>query len=132
MGQIDLPQYTGHEHPDAFEWAEIAASNFSASRKHVETLEMQLAAQAETIDKLQSQLDSIVNAKAEHEGVLLHKFAELVNSKKAKVREQQRLLSTGRLDPDAGKCFTPAVFTFDARPYPITALHFLSPHANLL
>ncbi|TLD32067.1 hypothetical protein E2P81_ATG07557 [Venturia nashicola] len=101
LGQIDLPVYTGREQPDAFEWAEIAAKNSNDLRQHVETLETQLAAQAETIDKLQSQLDSIVNAKSEHEGVLLHKFAQLINSKKVKIRDQQRLLGTAKLDPDA-------------------------------
>jgi hypothetical protein len=67
----------------------------------VESLETRLAAQTETISKLQSKLDSIVQAKAEHEGLLLHKFAELINSKKAKIRDQQRLLATAKVDPDA-------------------------------
>lgn len=107
LGQIDLLQYTGQEQPDAFIWAEIAANNFTESRKHVKDLETQLATRAETIDKLQSQLDSIVNAKDKHEGVLLHKFTELINSKKVKIRDQQRLLGTAKVDPDAGKCFTP-------------------------
>lgn len=118
LGQIHLPVYTGREELDAFVWAEIAAKNFNDSREHVETLETQLAAQAETIDKLQSQLDSLVNAKAEHEGVLLHKFADLINSKKVKIRDQQRLLATAQLDPDAGKHYTleyiSAVFNLDS------------------
>lgn len=134
LGQIDLSQYTGQEQPDAFVWAEIAANNFTESRKHVEDLETQLATQAEIIDKLQSQLDSIVNAKDKHEGVLLHKFTELINSKKVKIRGQQRLLGTAKVDPDAGKCFTPGcipdVFNFDSRdsfPYPIQLFN-LYPH----
>jgi hypothetical protein len=67
----------------------------------VENLETQLAAQTATISTLQSQLDGIVQAKAEHEGLLLHKFAELINSKKVKIREQQRLLGTAQVDPNA-------------------------------
>ncbi|KAE9984568.1 hypothetical protein EG327_004981 [Venturia inaequalis] len=108
LGQVDLPVYTGLEQPDAFEWAEIAAKNFDDSRRHIETIEAQLATQAETIGKLQSQLDSIVNAKAEHEGVLLHKFTELINSKKVKIRDQQRVLGTAKLDPDAVARIAPA------------------------
>lgn len=117
LGQVDLPVYTGLEQPDAFEWAEIAAKNFDDSRHHIETIEAQLATQAETIGKLQSQLDSIVNAKAEHEGVLLHKFTELINSKKVKIRDQQRVLGTAKIDPDAGE-----YYEYRYIPYPLSSI----------
>lgn len=137
LGQIDLPEFIAPREEDeinAYEWAETAARNFDDSRQHVENLETQLATQTETILKLQSQLDSIVQAKVEQEGILLHKFTELINSKKVKIRDQQRLLGTAKVDPDACEYYipryTPAAFNFNTRasfPYPIR-LCTLSPH----
>jgi hypothetical protein len=100
----------------------------------VGSLETQLAAQTETILKLQSQLDSIVQAKVEHEGLLLHKFTELINSKKVKIRDQQRLLATAKVDPEACEFYipryAPVAFNFNAREsflHPIQR-YTLSPH----
>ncbi|KAL9097806.1 MAG: hypothetical protein Q9165_000132 [Trypethelium subeluteriae] len=53
-----------------------------------------------TVDKLQAQLDDLVKSKEEHEEALLNKFRQLLNSKKLKIRDQQRLLAGARIDPD--------------------------------
>lgn len=49
--------------------------------------------------KLSAELDDLVKAKKEHENELLQKFAELLNTKKLKIRDQQRLLSDAKVDP---------------------------------
>lgn len=130
LGQVDLPIFfarTEDEEPDTFAWADIAAKDVNESRQNVDSLETQLAAQKELVSQLQSQLDSIVQAKAEHEGALLHKFTELINSKKVKIRDQQRLLAAAKVDPDACEYYIPrsipATFIFNPReivPYPTT------------
>lgn len=40
----------------------------------------------------------MIQAKAQHEEALLLKFTQLVNAKKLKIRDQQRLLATARVD----------------------------------
>jgi uncharacterized coiled-coil protein SlyX len=67
----------------------------------VDELEAQLAEQKQMVDKLNAQVKSLGEAKQEHEDALLQKFSELLNSKKLKIRDQQRLLSTAKIDPDA-------------------------------
>jgi hypothetical protein len=44
----------------------------------------------------------LIRAKEEHEDALLHKFAELLNAKKLKIRDQQRLLATAKVDAEKG------------------------------
>jgi hypothetical protein len=41
----------------------------------------------------------LITAKANHEAGLLGKFRDLLNEKKAKIRDQQRLLATAKVDP---------------------------------
>lgn len=54
------------------------------------------------MQQLTAQLDELVKVKKEHEDDLLKKFAALLNSKKLKIRDQQRLLAHAKIDPKAG------------------------------
>ena len=51
-----------------------------------------------TIASLDAKLDELVKAKSEHEEELISKFVLLLNEKKLKIRNQQRLLSTAKVD----------------------------------
>lgn len=53
------------------------------------------------MQQLTAQLDELVKVKKEHEDELLKKFAALLNSKKLKIRDQQRLLAHAKIDPKA-------------------------------
>ncbi len=55
--------------------------------------------QQEIIRKLNAQLEELIVAKTNHETELLEKFRDLLNEKKAKIRDQQRLLATAKVDP---------------------------------
>ena len=55
--------------------------------------------QGKTIQKLTQQLDDLIEAKKQHETSLLEKFRELLNAKKLKIRDQQRLLAGAKVDP---------------------------------
>lgn len=44
-------------------------------------------------------MEDLVKGKEEHEDILIRKFAELLNEKKLKIREQNRLLVTAKPDP---------------------------------
>ncbi|KAH7031955.1 hypothetical protein B0J12DRAFT_583061 [Macrophomina phaseolina] len=91
------------EDPDTeiefFEWTAIAADAASAARDDARELQNKYEAQQVTISKLKSQLDDLVQAKSNHENALLAKFQELLNAKKLKIRDQQRLLAGAKVDP---------------------------------
>lgn len=57
----------------------------------------------ETIQKLHDQLEELLNAKSQHEAKLMYNFVQLLNEKKLKIRNQQRLLATSTPDPAKGK-----------------------------
>ena len=54
--------------------------------------------QGKRAEKLNDQLETLIKAKAEHEESLLRSFRDLLNTKKLKIRDQQRLLASAKID----------------------------------
>jgi len=82
-----------------FDWCAAAAlarekfqTNVVAEKAKVSDLEARIA-------ELKSQLDELTESKKAREDELLEKFCGLLNEKKVKIREQQRLLSVTQVDP---------------------------------
>jgi len=57
----------------------------------------------DTVQKLNKQLEVLLRAKEHHETQLVANFAQLLNEKKLKVRNQQRLLASATADPARSK-----------------------------
>lgn len=102
LGSLSLQQ-TDDEEIELFDWTGIAASAAVTAQEEVTRLTAKLREQQEAVSKLNQQLEDLIKAKSEHEDALLQKFATLINSKKLKIRDQQRLLATAKLDDDAAK-----------------------------
>lgn len=98
---IPLPEDRNTE-IEFFEWTAIAVNAASVARGDARDLQNKCEAQQVTINKLKSQLDDLIQAKQDHEGALLAKFQDLLNAKKLKIRDQQRLLAGAKVDPAAG------------------------------
>lgn len=54
------------------------------------------------VKELKDQLEELIEAKKSNETELLEKFRDLLNEKKVKIREQQRLLMANDVDVDGG------------------------------
>jgi hypothetical protein len=93
LGAIDLTQDDEKEEVSAFEWVDTAAAASDELRNELATLHLSLGSQQAQVAKLTTQLDALVKAKKEHEEQLLRKCAVLLDSKRAKIREQQRELN---------------------------------------
>ncbi|KAL1311157.1 hypothetical protein AAFC00_001359 [Neodothiora populina] len=78
---------------ELFDWAGLAAEHAKDAYSQVASLQHSLTSQKTTIEDLTNQLDRLVKAKENHEQDLLKRFSVLLNSKKSKIREQQRLLA---------------------------------------
>ena len=102
LGSITLAQ-DDDEEIELFQWTSISAQSAADAVTTISTLHSKLAEQQETIAKLNVQLDDLIKAKQEHEDILLQKFTELLNSKKLKIRDQQRLLAGARVDPSTAE-----------------------------
>lgn len=101
LGSIVLKQ-DDEQAIELFEWSSIAAVR-------TDTLETQLASVTDrcrvaedTIHKLSEQVNQLLQAKDQHENQLVTHFVQLLNEKKLKIRNQQRLLASATVDPAKG------------------------------
>jgi hypothetical protein len=108
LGVIRL-QREEEEEIDVVEWAAVAAESASHALSEVSSLRQSLQDQQRTIQKLTAQLDALSEAKKKHDAQLLEKFSKLLNAKKLKIREQQRILASAQ--PDRAKGMPPIVST---------------------
>lgn len=99
LGTIPL-QKTDTE-VDTLEWVDAAAAEADGLRLQLDVLRASVESQRDSIAKLTTELDMLVRAKKAHEDELLSKFAALLNAKKLKIRDQQRLLKSAKIDSDA-------------------------------
>lgn len=100
LGEIKLKQDDGPV-ISIFEWVDSAVATADSMRTELETLQASMEQQSEQVASLNKQLDDLVKAKKEHEEELLAKFTALLNAKKLKIRDQQRLLAGAQVDPEA-------------------------------
>jgi hypothetical protein len=93
IGAIELSEDETEE-ISLFDWAILAVDKHKSIEGELSNISKQAAEDQTTIASLQKQLADLVEAKAEHEEQLISKFVLLLNEKKAKVRDQKRLIQT--------------------------------------
>ena len=77
-------------------------SERDSAEASIASMKQDHAKQQQDVIDLRKQLQQLVEAKKHHEDELLEKFRLLLNSKKAKIRDQKRLLSTVKVDRATG------------------------------
>ncbi|KAL9576967.1 MAG: hypothetical protein Q9212_006684, partial [Teloschistes hypoglaucus] len=102
LGELTLPASPNTD-INVLDWCFTAIARADNLSSHSQSLERKLAEQTKVADKLRAQLEDLIQAKREHEDAILQKCAVLINEKKAKIRDQQRLLATAKPDPDTLK-----------------------------
>ncbi|KAJ9666095.1 hypothetical protein H2201_003773 [Coniosporium apollinis] len=100
LGAISL-RLEEEEAIELFNWTVAAAQSASRAQDEVADLKVQLNAQQDIVNKLNAQLQDLIQAKQDHENALLEKFKDLLNAKKLKIRDQQRLLARAKVTPAA-------------------------------
>ncbi|KAL1958337.1 hypothetical protein VTO42DRAFT_4654 [Malbranchea cinnamomea] len=83
-----------------FDWTGTAVGRANDLANEITNLKAKYRQAEETIHQLTSQLEDLIQAKNEHEDQLIAKFAKLLNEKKLKIRNQQRLLATAKIDSE--------------------------------
>ena len=99
LGSVQLPQTEQTDDIDLFGWAIQAIDRRDELEEQAEYLQEAAKAKNGIVTNLHKQIDDLVKAKAEHEQQLLAKFTSLLNEKKLKIRNLQRVLSTAQADP---------------------------------
>ncbi|KAL9111559.1 MAG: hypothetical protein Q9227_004047 [Pyrenula ochraceoflavens] len=98
LGAITLKQDDNLE-LEILDWTRTAVSRGDTLQAEITSLQTRYQDAQATITSLETRLDELVQAKLAHENDLLAKFAELLNEKKLKIRNQQRLLATAQVNP---------------------------------
>ncbi|KAF2471326.1 uncharacterized protein BDR25DRAFT_223610 [Lindgomyces ingoldianus] len=97
LGEIVLP-YDEETELNPFEWAQVSAQAHALALNQIVELKSQLSSKQEVVDKLNFQLEDFLKTKNEGETAMLQQFMQLLNEKKRKIRDQQRLLAGAKVD----------------------------------
>ena len=81
-----------------FDWCGAAALQREQFQETVVAENAKISDLEARITELRNQLDELTESKKAREAEILEKFCGLLNEKKIKIREQQRLLSTAQVD----------------------------------
>ncbi|CRG83235.1 hypothetical protein PISL3812_00586 [Talaromyces islandicus] len=85
---------------ELFEWAGLMATRADSLAQQISALTERLRAAEESIKTLNSSISELVTSKKEHEDLLMANFVHVLNEKKLKIRNQQRLLAAANVDED--------------------------------
>ncbi len=97
LGSVDLSQDDDAE-IQLFDWCASAIDQRLVLEAGQIDLHSKYESAQATIASLDAKLEELVMAKADHEEELISKFVLLLNEKKLKIRNQQRILSTAKVD----------------------------------
>ncbi len=81
----------------------MAVTRSTTLEHEISSLRAKYESAMDSIQKLNTQLEELTVAKNRHEEELIAKCVLLLNEKKLKVRNQQRLLASAKVDPAKGK-----------------------------
>ncbi|OAX79701.1 hypothetical protein ACJ72_05977 [Emergomyces africanus] len=98
LGTISLKQ-DDDQAIELFEWTGATVTRANELEDELASLSVKYDTVESTISKLTLQLEELIKAKAEHDDQLIAKFAQLLNEKKLKIRNQHRLLASANIDP---------------------------------
>ncbi|KAF9883036.1 hypothetical protein FE257_004319 [Aspergillus nanangensis] len=99
LGSVSLRQ-DDEQAIQLFEWTGMAVSKAESMKGQFASLLCRYRDAEDTISRLNKQLEEFIRAKNQHEEQLMADFAQLLNEKKLKIRNQQRLLASASLDEE--------------------------------
>ena len=106
LGEITLrvlDEEEAGERVELLDWVTVTVDRTSALQDKIQSLNVKYEEQGNIIHELNKQLEDLVEAKKEHETLLFEKFQQLLNAKKLKIRDQQRLLASATVNLEKGR-----------------------------
>lgn len=101
LGTLSL-SYKEDEAIELFDWCGESIRARETVKEDLATASAKSQELEKAVAGLKSQLDELITAKQRDESELLEKFRDLLNEKKVKIREQQRMLAAGKVARRAG------------------------------
>ncbi|KAM0124957.1 hypothetical protein ACHAP3_010034 [Botrytis cinerea] len=99
LGAIKLDE-TEEEEIGLFEWCALATRAAESAKDELETLRTKYREQQKMLDGFNETFREVNKTKSDYEIQLLEKFSLLQNEKKLKIRDQQTLLASAKVDPE--------------------------------
>ncbi|KZL82143.1 mitotic apparatus protein p62-like protein [Colletotrichum incanum] len=99
LGAIEL-SHSPRELIELFDWCALSAQTANEAKEALASATEKASQLEESVRELKAQLDELVAAKEADESELLEKFRDLLNEKKVKIRQQQKLLASASVEPD--------------------------------
>ncbi|KAJ0338321.1 hypothetical protein COL922a_005770 [Colletotrichum nupharicola] len=91
---------------EVYDWCGLSAQTASEAKEALALATAKASKLEESVRGLKAHLDELIVAKEAHETELLEKFRDLLNEKKVKIRQQQKLLASAAAP---GKSAAPSV-----------------------
>ncbi|RYP09855.1 hypothetical protein DL764_000989 [Monosporascus ibericus] len=98
LGAIKLPENPDEE-ISPFAWCVSAIAARARVEEELAAAAARAGALESSVAELKAQLRELIRAREDDEAQLLEKFRDLLNEKKVKIRQQQRLLAAANVDP---------------------------------
>lgn len=98
LGTLSL-KYDEDEDIQLFEWCSTSVAAREAAKADLTSATARAEELESAVTELKNQLEELILAKQSDESVMLEKFRDLLNEKKVKIREQQRILASGNAGP---------------------------------
>ncbi|PYI12126.1 hypothetical protein BO78DRAFT_332254, partial [Aspergillus sclerotiicarbonarius CBS 121057] len=86
-----------------FDWSAVAVTRADFLEQRLSGLQQHCLTAENTIKQLNRQIEELISAKSHHEDQLMMNFTQVLNQKKLKIRNQQRLLASAKVDMGEGK-----------------------------
>ncbi|KAK2780299.1 mitotic apparatus protein p62-like protein [Colletotrichum kahawae] len=93
LGAIEL-SHSPRELIELYDWCGLSAQTASEAKEALALATAKASKLEESVRGLKAHLDELIVAKEAHETELLEKFRDLLNEKKVKIRQQQKLLAS--------------------------------------
>ncbi|GFF56346.1 hypothetical protein IFM58399_10293 [Aspergillus lentulus] len=97
LGSVTLRQ-NDEQAIQLFDWSGAAVARADTLAERLSTLTDRYRAAENAIQRLNQQLEEFMSAKTQHDELLMANFVQLLNEKKLKIRNQQRLLASAKVD----------------------------------
>lgn len=98
FANIKLPE-TPDEEVELYDWCGLTVQSRNKATTEVNELKKKLQKKESEAQRLEAELQELVKVKNANEDSLIEKFSLLLNEKKLKIRDQQRILETATVDP---------------------------------
>ncbi|KAI0192570.1 hypothetical protein EV127DRAFT_425833 [Xylaria flabelliformis] len=99
LGSIKLDENDRTE-ISPFDWCVSAITSRTKVTDELVAATAKIKSLEHIVNELKAQLDDFITTKEEDETQMLEKFRDLLNEKKLKIRQQLRVISTAKVDPE--------------------------------